>query len=133
MSDFQEEPEFSCSVGQKTCKHDLDFPKGAEECVTLEGTLFDMSRVGQVSFRKSARVCAHDGESTSEVTSLTFLPGNLTSTVVSDLGVLRSNCSASPRVLDGHSARCPVLPEHICRADSTAQSQTLDPVSSPSI
>lgn len=78
-------------MGQKTCKHGIDFPEEVEECVTLDGTLFDGGEVGQVSFTKTARVCASDGESTAEVTSLSFLLGNLTSTVVSDLGVLRSN------------------------------------------
>lgn len=91
MSDFQGDYRFYCSVGQKTCKHDVDFPEGVEECITLDGTLFDGLPVGQVLFRKSPRVCAIDGESTAKVTSLSFLLGNLTSAVVSDLGVLRSN------------------------------------------
>lgn len=91
MYDFQGDRRFSCSVDQETCKNNVDFPEGEEECVTLDGTLFDGLQVGQVLFRKSRRVCAADGESTAEVTSLSFLPGNLTSAVVSDLGVLRSN------------------------------------------
>lgn len=78
MSDFQEHHRFTCPVGQKTCKCDVNFTEGAEECVTLEGTLFDGARVGQVLFRKSARVCASEsGESTAEVTSLSFLPGGI--------------------------------------------------------
>lgn len=91
MSDFQGEHRFTCSAGQETCKHDISFPDGADECVTLDGILFDGIRVGQVLFRKSGRVCASDGESTAEVTLLSFLPGNLTSAVLFDLGVLRSN------------------------------------------
>lgn len=91
MSDFQGENRSTCSVGQETCKHDVNFTDGEEECVTLDGILFDGLQVGQVLFRKSGRVCASDGESTAEVTSLSFLPGNLTSAVGRDLGVLRSN------------------------------------------
>lgn len=75
MSDFQGDHRFSCPASQKTCKHDVDFPEGAEECVKLDGTLFDGPRVGHVLIRTSARVCASDGESTAEVTSLSFLPG----------------------------------------------------------
>lgn len=69
-------------MGQETCKHDVDFPEGAEECVTLDGILFDGLKVGQVLFRKSGRVCASVGESTVQVTSLSFLSFAVTVLVV---------------------------------------------------
>ncbi|TWW59059.1 interferon gamma receptor 1 [Takifugu flavidus] len=49
--------DFSCSVKEETCKNDFVIPLDANNCVTLDGILFDRIRVGQVLFKKTESIC----------------------------------------------------------------------------
>lgn len=57
LSDFQGVGKrFSCTAKEMKCKHDITLPDG-EECVTLDGWLFDVIGVGQVQFKGTGRIC----------------------------------------------------------------------------
>lgn len=56
LSDFQGKEKFSCKAKEMKCKHEITLPDG-EECVTLDGWLFDGIGVGQVRFKETGRIC----------------------------------------------------------------------------
>lgn len=55
--DSQGRQRFTCTAVERHCRGEVAFPDGAEECVTLDGRLFDGNGIGQVLFRKTDRVC----------------------------------------------------------------------------
>ncbi|KAF3688085.1 hypothetical protein EXN66_Car003757 [Channa argus] len=49
--------EHSCTMKDLTCKHDVMFPDGVEQCVTLTGWLCSRNCIEEVMFNKTGRIC----------------------------------------------------------------------------
>ncbi|XP_061771457.1 interferon gamma receptor 1 isoform X2 [Nerophis ophidion] len=64
----------SCRADQETCRVDVDFPDGVDQCVKLNGTISD--KAGRlIEFRQTAPVCLvqPDGEGLATMTLILFL------------------------------------------------------------
>ncbi|XP_022623386.1 uncharacterized protein LOC111238244 isoform X2 [Seriola dumerili] len=61
-----------CRLENTICRYDFSFPEGVDECVSLDGELFDRNFINSVKFRQTSPVCVTESAEVHMVT-LTIL------------------------------------------------------------